>query len=66
MGIIQPTKVDKGKKAKAHSLHYHSTEETAVRVTVCYSDTFADPRGCHCNRRLLYQIPISQHTQTTT
>ena len=22
----------------------------AVTVTVGYSDTFADPRGCHCNR----------------
>ena len=30
------------------------TGETAVTVTVGYSDTFADPRGCHCNRRPLY------------
>ena len=26
----------------------------AVRVTVGYSDTFADPRGCHSNRQPLY------------
>ena len=26
----------------------------AVTVTVGYSDTFADPRGCHCNRRPLH------------
>ena len=26
----------------------------AVTVTVGYSDTFANPRGCHCNRRPLY------------
>ena len=26
----------------------------AVTVTVGYSDTFADPRGCHCNRQSLY------------
>ena len=28
----------------------------AVRVTVGYSDTFADPQGCHCNRRPLYRV----------
>ena len=27
---------------------------TAFRVTVGYSDTFANPRGRHCNRRPLY------------
>ena len=27
----------------------------AVTVTVGYSDTFADPRGCHSNRRPLYR-----------
>ena len=33
----------------------------AVTVTVGYSDTFADPRGCHCNRRPLYsQLPLQQ------
>ena len=26
----------------------------AVRVTVGYSDTFADTQRCHCNRRPLY------------
>ena len=30
--------------------------ETDVRVTVGYSDTFADPRGCHSNRRPLYSV----------
>ena len=24
------------------------------RGNCCYSDTYADPRGCHCNRRPLY------------
>ena len=28
--------------------------ETDVRVTVGHSDTFANPRGCHSNRRPLY------------
>ena len=40
-------------------LHSHSptlTGKTAVTVTVGYSDTFADPRGCHCNRRSLYKL----------
>ena len=35
------------------SLSDRLTGETAVRVTVGYSDTFTDPRACHCNRRSL-------------
>ena len=30
---------------------------STIRVTVGYSDTFADTRGCHCNRRPLYRAP---------
>ena len=33
----------------------------AVRVTVGYSDTFADPRGCHCNCRPLYLFMVTQN-----
>ena len=34
--------------------YFVAYRKTAVRVTVGFSDTFTDPRGCHCNRRPLY------------
>ena len=38
-------------------LSYSENDED--KVTVCYSDTFASPRGCHCNRSILYGIDWS-------
>ena len=37
----------------------------AVTVTVGYSDTFADPRGCHCNRRPLYLVKAQNMSKIT-
>ena len=40
-------------KALHWGLSFYCQLFTAFRVTVGYSDTFSDPRGCHCNRRPL-------------